>query len=186
MTSASPVSSSLRLRRADARDAAWLADFGARTFEAAYRELIDADEIRRYCEMTYGAERQRKEIEQPESTVLIAELDGTAAGFAWVVRQEAAATPPCVTDRTAVNLSRIYVDPACQSSGIGARLLEGAVTEARALGAESIWLAVWQENPRAIQFYERHGFHSIGRTGFPTDPDPECDHVMARWLGGCC
>ena len=180
------LSEAIRLRRATSLDAAWLAEFGARTFRAAYAHLMDEREIATYCNAAYGATQQDAELRRTDSVVLLAEASGERLGFCWVVREPAAARPRCITDAHAIHLSRIYVSPEAQGRGIGALLLDGAVTEARGFGGETLYLAVWEKNPRAIAFYERHHFAEVGRDGFPTDPDPACDLVMARWLGACC
>ena len=176
----------LHLRRATSEDVAWLAEFGARTFRAAFAHLTPEDEVAGYCAAAYGVAQQAEELQRAHSIALIAELDAARVGFAWVLREDPLRTPPCVTDPDAVHLSRIYIDPAVQNHGVGSRLIEGALAEARGLGGETLWLAVWEKNPRAIAFYQRHHFSEIGRAGFPTDPDPACDLIMARWLGPCC
>ena len=30
-----------------------------------------------------------------------------------------------------------------------------------------LWLGVWEENPRALRFYEKHGFERVGTLEFP-------------------
>lgn len=54
-------------------------------------------------------------------------------------------------------LKKLFVEPVLQSGGIGAELLEYAVTE---LGARTLWAL--EKNTRAIAFYKRHGFHETG------------------------
>lgn len=172
----------VRLRRARPTDAAALAEFGARTFKTAYRGLMTDAELDGYVARTYGEAQQRDEMARPDSVVLMAEDGDRLAGFAWIYRGP---RPPCVTVEDAVSLSRIYVDPAGQSHGVGRQLLAGAMAEARGMGGSLLWLAVWQRNPRAVAFYRREGFTELGRTGFETDPDPACDLVMARGLMVC-
>ena len=53
------------------------------------------------------------------------------------------------------------------SGGIGEKLLDHCVGFARDLGKEVLWLGVWEENPRAIRFYEKHGFTRVGTLEFP-------------------
>ena len=52
---------------------------------------------------------------------------------------------------------RLYVEPALQSRGIGAALLEYAVRE---LHVSRLWAL--EKNERAIAFYARHGFFPTG------------------------
>jgi ribosomal protein S18 acetylase RimI-like enzyme len=53
---------------------------------------------------------------------------------------------------------------------------------ARAHGARSVWLCVWQENPRAIAFYGKQGFITVGSQIFILGTDRQLDWVMARPL----
>jgi len=83
----------------------------------------------------------------------------------------------------AVQLHQIYVLERARSHGAGAALLEAVVAEARARGAAYLWLGVWSHNPRAVRFYERHGFAVVGAHTFVLGTDAQQDHVMARELG---
>ena len=51
-------------------------------------------------------------------------------------------------------VAKLFVEPVLQGSGIGAKLLEYAVTERK---ATHLWAL--EKNVKAIRFYERHGFH---------------------------
>jgi ribosomal protein S18 acetylase RimI-like enzyme len=62
-------------------------------------------------------------------------------------------------------LSILGVDPAVQSRGIGARLLEPTLAEARAAGAVS-WLETFTD--RGVRFYERVGFTLVAWHDEPT------------------
>ena len=43
-----------------------------------------------------------------------------------------------------------------------------------------LWLGVWQENPRAIAFYQRSGFNIVAEQTFMLGSDRQMDFVMAR------
>lgn len=51
-------------------------------------------------------------------------------------------------------VQKLFVEPVLHSCGIGAVLLEHAVSQ---MGAASLWAL--EKNTGAIAFYERHGFH---------------------------
>lgn len=51
-------------------------------------------------------------------------------------------------------IEKLFVEPVLQNRGIGDALFRYA---AEALGGRRLW--VLEKNPRAIRFYERHGFH---------------------------
>jgi ribosomal protein S18 acetylase RimI-like enzyme len=54
----------------------------------------------------------------------------------------------------------------------------------RELGGRTLWLAVWERNPRAIAFYEKFGFRDVGRQDFRLGSDLQTDRVMVADLAG--
>jgi len=52
--------------------------------------------------------------------------------------------------------------------------------EAKSTGSRSIWLGVWEHNPRALAFYKRWGFEIVGRQAFLLGQDLQQDFVMVR------
>jgi diamine N-acetyltransferase len=50
---------------------------------------------------------------------------------------------------------------------------------ARSRGARTLWLGVWEHNPRAISFYVKCGFRDIGSQDFWVGADRQTDRVMA-------
>ena len=61
--------------------------------------------------------------------------------------------------------------------------MQAALQEARGGGYDVIWLGVWQENPRAVAFYERWGFQKVGTHVFRLGDDPQTDWIMQRGVG---
>lgn len=55
---------------------------------------------------------------------------------------------------------KLYVEPAFQSAGVGARLLEFAVEQGCS------WLWALEKNVRGLSFYRRHGFLPTGERIF--------------------
>jgi ribosomal protein S18 acetylase RimI-like enzyme len=50
--------------------------------------------------------------------------------------------------------------------GVGAALMDWALSEARALGRDAVQLSVWSENFAAQRFYARYGFSKLADIGF--------------------
>ena len=68
-----------------------------------------------------------------------------------------AAVPAAVVRRNARAREQLFVEPALQGQGIGAKLLEYAVEH---MGAQTLWAL--EQNAGAIRFYQRHGFRLTG------------------------
>lgn len=61
------------------------------------------------------------------------------------------------------HILNVCVDPRCQSSGYGRRLLRELVAVARQRGALRVFLEVRPSNAPAIALYQSEGFNEIGR-----------------------
>ena len=59
------------------------------------------------------------------------------------------------------------------------RLLRAAAAKR---GAATVWLTVWNQNPRAIAFYRTMGFTNAGRVSFHLGNDEQTDFLMVRSL----
>jgi ribosomal-protein-alanine N-acetyltransferase len=60
-----------------------------------------------------------------------------------------------------MHLLNITVAPAHQGQGWGHMMLDALSLLSRHAGAQWLWLEVRQSNQRALQVYERYGFHAI-------------------------
>ncbi|QPZ38635.1 GNAT family N-acetyltransferase [Paramicrobacterium chengjingii] len=89
--------------------------------------------------------------------VLIADLDGTAAGY---LLAEISARPanPFRHASKSLYVHHIAVDPAMQRRGIGKQLMDAAVTIGRAENVDAVRLDSWSFNHDAHTFFESEGF----------------------------
>ena len=52
--------------------------------------------------------------------------------------------------------------------------------EATRRAGRTLWLAVWERNPRAMSFYRKCGFEEVGEQAFVLGRDHQRDRVLAR------
>lgn len=174
------------IRRGVAGDAAMLAALGTRTFVETFAAENTPEDMAAYLAHAYGLEQQRAELALPDAIFLIAEVEGVAAGYAYL-RQ--APLPAHITDAApgqpglAVEIARFYVDAPWHGRGIAHALMDAALAEAAHRGAATLWLGVWEHNSRAIAFYAKREFHDIGVQPFKLGSDLQHDRVMARAVG---
>ncbi len=83
-------------------------------------------------------------------------IDGALSGIAVFVR------PRFKKTMHIGELGAMYVRAAARGTGLGDAILKAVIEHAIA-DVEQIKLTVNAENPRAIKFYERHGFRAIGK-----------------------
>ena len=167
------------LRRAGADDAAPLTELSRRTFIDTYAAHNRPEHLESYLRQSLTAPQWLVELSAPGSLVLLAETDGVLEGYAQL-RQ--GFVPECVRTRVPVELSRLYVAQEYQGRGIGGALMAAALDEATLRGGTGLWLGVWQQNERAIDFYSRWKFATVGTQFFPMGPELQEDWVMMREL----
>jgi len=85
-----------------------------------------------------------------------------------------------VTGGAPLEIVRFYVDRPWHGRGVAQQLMEAAVNTARAAGARTLWLGVWERNPRAIAFYRKCGFQDVGTQTFVLGADHQRDLVLTR------
>lgn len=138
-------------RLAQPADADRIADLHARSWQTAYRGILSDT----YLDYEAPAERRavwQNRFADPASNqrVLLAEEAGTLVGFIALFLDDHSELGTLVDN--------LHADPAHKGRGIGSGLLREAVwlilPEATAPG---FYLAVFEQNQPAIQFYERLG-----------------------------
>jgi N-acetylglutamate synthase-like GNAT family acetyltransferase len=105
-------------------------------------------------------ERDRRQLGDPVrayidtgGAILVAELDGVVVGCVALAPDGAGA----------LELSKMAVAEGLRGRGVGRRLLEAAIEQARALGARSVFLGSSQKLPSAVHLYESFGFSHVPR-----------------------
>jgi ribosomal protein S18 acetylase RimI-like enzyme len=94
---------------------------------------------------------------QPENLLLIAEVDGIAAGYAYAEIVHRPETP-FYYSFDMIHLHHIGVRPAHRRQGVGRALLDALRAAANDAGIELVTLDVWTFNEGARTFFRRHGF----------------------------
>jgi ribosomal protein S18 acetylase RimI-like enzyme len=166
-----------QIRRAAMGDASLLADLGTRTFSDTFAVDNTPEDMAAYLSSFFNPALQAEELADPNTTFLIAEIDGIAAGYA---KLQLSAAPSYIKGPKPVELSRLYVSNELIGSGVGAALMEACIGEASKADYSTIWLGVWEHNERAQEFYKRWGFQVVGEHIFQLGSDEQRDLVMER------
>ena len=169
------LGSSAAIRYATSTDASELSRLGERTFRATYAETNAPHLVDAYIADHYATAIQLAELQDDRLTYLVAEVDAQLVGFALLRTDQA---HPDVEATNPIRLARIYVDALHIGSGIGAALMERCIDECVRRGHDVLWLGVWEENRKAIAFYERWGFGRVGLEIFDVGGDRQRDAIL--------
>ncbi len=105
----------------------------------------------------------------------VAEMNGAISGY-LVMRIEH--YPDCVQGRSPIQLWRLFVAPEHQGTGVAAGLVSQAFAHARAGNHDVVWLGTSEDNARAIAFYRKNGFRTVGVAQLHQGEDSHQDLVM--------
>lgn len=151
----------LTIKAAEASDIAEISELAKRTWSAAFGDALSPEDLALELEQTRSEEYFRAALER--DTILLAELGAELVGYV----QFGDVTIPEVGVRAGDRgLHRVYVKAEVQGRGIGRELMNAALAHPRLRAGRRIYLAVWEENRKAIRLYESLGFRTVGTTRF--------------------
>jgi ribosomal protein S18 acetylase RimI-like enzyme len=135
---------------------------GKDDFEAAFRVFRAADSARAAWDPWGSAERIHAHLEDPSSFLIVAEAGGEVVGMAVGMQglSEDGAGPPVAG---LCHVGAVFVSPERWGVGIGGRLVDRVLEEARSRGYRQAQLWTHADNSRARRLYEHRGFEHTGR-----------------------
>ncbi|GAA4324741.1 GNAT family N-acetyltransferase [Flaviaesturariibacter amylovorans] len=145
-------------------DAALLAQVGRQSFIESHGHSAHEADIRDYTDRKFTTAAFAEELSEERSLFHIIYADGQPAGYSKIIYNSG---HPNIALPNVTKLERLYVLEAFLSYRLGAPLLEYNMGLAKGKGQSGMWLFVWTENTRALRFYEKHGFRTVGHFDFP-------------------
>ena len=176
MSNAADVS----LRAATAADVPALADLGRESFVTKFGSLYRQDDLDTFLEQAFSPAAIARELADPDRLYRLAEADGQLRGYCKLAL--ACGWPDHARGRHAIELKQLYTAPGLTGLGIGKRLLDWALAEAEARGADEMQLSVWSGNHDAQRFYARHGFAKVADIHFMVGKQRDEEFLFARML----
>ena len=142
---------SATIRPAEVTDLPSIEAVARAAWSVAYAGIIPDGVQRRLLDRWYSSVALTRALGAQESTFLVAECEGSVVGFAQYLRRSA----------ESVELTRIYVRPDRQHSGIGTKLLEAGVAAFAQQGVRRLTVLVERDNTVGRHFYARTGFTEV-------------------------
>jgi len=155
-----------------------LCELGRKTFYDTFAKDNTPEDMQAYLDASFSPEKQAAELADPRTLFLIAEIGGQPAGYARLREgHPQAALPGC---QRPLEIVRFYVTVEWIGRGVAARLMQACLDEAARRACDTLWLDVWERNPRAIAFYRKFGFEVSGQQTFQLGGDLQTDLLMRR------
>jgi len=165
----------IRIEKVSPSQAKELQAIGKQTFLESFASYNTKEDMERYLEDSFNIKKVLNDLRNPKSESYFALFDQKIIGY-LKLNFGAAQTELC--DQNGVEIERIYLLKQFQGKKIGQNLLKKTSEIAKQRKAEFIWLGVWEENLRAIQFYENNGFVQFDKHVFYLGDDKQIDIMM--------
>ena len=98
-------------------------------------------------------------LKDPSRPILIGDLEGRVAGYAFCILQ-ITKDDPVLCDRKVLYIDDLCVEETLRGHGIATALYQRTLDFARELGCDAVTLNVWCGNDSAMKCYEKSGFKS--------------------------
>ncbi len=163
------------IRRATQSDAEALSLIGAATFLTTFAEVHTTAEITQHCATNHSVAAYTRLLHPPTDAWLV-ETPTTQAPVGYALLSTATLPTSRPDD---LELKRIYLLPAYQGTGTASALMQQIIARAQERGANRLLLGVYAKNPRAIAYYQKHGFTKVADTRFMVGNTPYDNLVLA-------
>ncbi|HJV21020.1 MAG TPA: GNAT family N-acetyltransferase [Sediminibacterium sp.] len=167
------------IRKADSRDLNLLQSISTETFVQTFAEVNTMENMNKYLAERLSLSQLAAELNDPHAAFYFAILNDQVIGY---LKTNTGAAQTELKEQDGLEVERIYVLKEFKGKNIGRVLLDRAIEIAIDQKAAYIWLGVWEENYRAIRFYEKNGFSVFDRHIFKLGNDEQTDLMMKRTL----
>ncbi|MFC0336483.1 GNAT family N-acetyltransferase [Kushneria avicenniae] len=169
----------MTFRACGPEDALEVASIGRDTYRQTFEGHYDPDVMAQYLDQAFNPDAVTKELDHPQSNFWLLETGGHVAGY-LKMNQGLAQTE--AQEEGGIEIERIYLLKAFQGQGFGRALFDRAMDFARACESRFVWLGVWENNHRALAFYQSMGFRIVGAHDFRMGEVVDTDYIMRLTL----
>lgn len=169
----------INIQKAEFADLKTLQEIGRASFFETFAESNSEADMQHYLTVQFSLDKLSSELLEINSQFFIAWDRESAIGYLKVNTGEAQTE---LKEHHSLEIERIYVLNAYHGKKVGQMLYERALEVASSLGKSSVWLGVWEKNPRAIRFYEKNGFVAFDTHIFKMGDDEQTDIMMRKQL----
>ena len=166
----------IEIIKANVEHSKLIAELAQQTFSESHGHSASKDDINNFILKTYNTETIRKEFENKQVAYHLIYDNQALAGFSKIELQSPHLN---ISDKNITKLDRIYLLEAFQGKQLGAKLLDFNIALSKKQHQNGIWLVVWTENNKAVNFYKKMGFEIAGAYDFQiSETHSNPNHVM--------
>ena len=168
------------LRPATAADVPALSALATTSFIAKFGPLYSAADLASFLAESLSEPAIAAELANPARIYQLAEADGHLLGYAKIGLS--CGFPEHARGTRVMELKQLYTAPEATGLGIGGALMDWAMAEFTARGADEVQISVYAGNDGAHRFYRRYGFDKVADITFKVGEQLDPEFLFARMV----
>jgi ribosomal protein S18 acetylase RimI-like enzyme len=165
----------IQIRLVSVKEVAELKALARTAFAQTFTDHNQPENVEKYLDESFTIEKLTEELNNKNSQFFFALVDNIPVGFLKVNIGDAQTE---LKEADGMELQRIYVLQDYHGKSVGQALFEKAKSLAIEGGYPYLWLGVWEENHRALNFYRKNGFVPFDKHIFKMGDEEQTDWMM--------
>jgi ribosomal protein S18 acetylase RimI-like enzyme len=165
----------VKIFRVDIDEVSVLRRIARTAFSETFADHNKPENVEKYLDESFTIEKLSDELSNTNSQFFFALVNHEPIGYLKVNVGDAQTE---LEDGGGMELQRIYVLQDYHGKSVGQALFEKAKSLAIEGGYPYLWLGVWEENHRALNFYRKNGFVPFDKHIFKMGDEEQTDWMM--------
>ena len=165
----------ISVKEATVNDAEVIGKLSSETFFETYSWYNTPENMKEYTQKHFSVEKTKSDFTEANTHFFLANLKDEVIGYAKLRVFE---HPEELNGKRHIEIERIYVQKKHQDKKAGYAIIKKCIDFSREKSYEVIWLGVWEQNLKALKFYERVGFEKFGVHMFQLGNDVQNDYLL--------
>lgn len=164
-----------KIKKVTLDDIDQLQKIGRQTFYETFSAGNTEENMTKYLTEGFSIDKLTTELNDKNAEFYFATFNNNIIGY---LKLNFGQSQTELQDDKALEIERIYVLKEFHGKKVGQILYDKAIEIAKNKNADYVWLGVWEENPRAINFYKKNGFVDFDKHIFKLGNDEQTDIMM--------
>lgn len=165
----------IEIVKVNLKDIDQLQKIGRQTFNETFSDGNTEANLAKYLDEGFSIEKLTTELNDKNAEFYFATIDKKVIGY---LKLNFGQSQTEIKDDKGLEIERIYVTKEFHGKQVGQLLYDKALEIANDNNSDFVWLGVWEENPRAINFYKKNGFVEFDKHIFKLGNDEQIDIMM--------
>ena len=168
-----------QISKVSTNDADLLQLIGRQTFYEAFKDENSKEDMNQYLNESFSSQKIAEELKNVNSEFYFAKSNDQVLGY---LKINFGKSQTELSKNNSLEIERIYLLKQFYGKNVGQKLLDKALEIALKNQHDFVWLGVWENNLRAIQFYKKNGFVAFDKHIFQLGNDKQTDIMMKLML----